>query len=136
MKAIGFSFNKISIERFSNKLEELKANTNINILEIIPAKADFIKTKEELISVKFEYTIKYDPEYAKIEFSGDMVLEAEPKMAKEVMKDWKDKKLSEEFRIFVFNIILRKANLKALELEDDLNLPLHIPLPFIQKEDK
>lgn len=134
MKTLGFNFTKINIERFSSKLEELKANTNINILDITSVKADFIKTKEELLSVKFEYIIKYEPDYAKIDFSGDMVLEVEPKKVKEIIKDWKNKETPEEFRIFVFNIILRKANLKALELEDELNLPLHIPLPFIQKE--
>ena len=28
-----------------------------------------------------------------IEFSGDIILEVEPKMAKEIIKDWKDKKM-------------------------------------------
>ncbi|MFZ1970796.1 MAG: hypothetical protein WAU65_01280 [Candidatus Nanoarchaeia archaeon] len=134
MKVIGFSFSKISIERLSNKIEGLKVNANIDISEITLLKSvDFLKTNNDLIGIKFVYSVKYDPDYVKIEFSGDLILEIEPKMAKEIIKEWKDKKMSEEFRIFVFNIILRKSDLKALQLEDELNLPLHLPLTQIQK---
>lgn len=135
MKIVGFSFNKINIERFSTKAEELKINTNININEIDSVKADLFKAKNEFISIKFSYIIKYEPEYAKIELSGNILVSIEPKLAKQVIKDWKDnKKLQEDFRIFVFNVILTKSNLKALALEDELNLPIHIPLPSVKRE--
>jgi len=55
-------------------------------------------------------------------------------MAKEVLKGWKDKETTDDFRIFLFNIILRKSNIKALQLEDELALPPHIPLPSLNKE--
>ena len=38
--------------------------------------------------------------------------------------------------IALFNIILRKANVKALELEEQIGLPLHIPLPTLKKPKK
>ena len=44
--------------------------------------------------------------------------------------------MTEEFRILLFNIILRKANIKALELEEQMNLTLHIPLPTLKKQKK
>ena len=53
---------------------------------------------------------------------------------KEVLEDWKKKKLSDSFQEILFNIILRKANIKALELEEELNLPFHINLPSIKKK--
>ena len=53
------------------------------------------------------------------------------KEVKDVLKEWKDKKLNESFRISIFNIILRKASVKALQLEEDINIPPHFSLPFL-----
>lgn len=135
MNVLGFNFSKISVEKFPNqeKIEDLKLNTNIEILDIKPVKADMFKTKDELIGVKFSYTIKYDPDYAKMEFSGDILVSLDSKIIKDVLKEWKDKKFPEDFQMFIFNVILRKSNIKALELEDEMNLPLHFPLPSLKK---
>ncbi len=135
MKIIGFSFNKINIEKFNDKVENLKINTKIDVSEIKNIKSDFFKTKEEIIEVKFTYDINYDPDFAKIELAGMILLAIEPKAVKDILKEWKNKKMSEDFRITLFNIILRKSNLKALQLEDEMNLPIHISLPMIRKED-
>ncbi len=133
MKVLGFNFSKISVEKFPNKVENIKLNTSIDILDIMPVKSDMLKTKEELLGIKFSYSIKYNPDYAKIEFLGDILLSADPKIVKDIQKEWKDKKFPEEFQLFVFNVILRKSNIKALELEDEMNLPLHFPLPSLKK---
>lgn len=136
MKLIGFNFNKISIEKFSDNVKNLKIDTKIDVPEIKELKSiDFFKTKEELIGVKFKYDISYDPNFAKIELAGDILLSIEPKIAKDILKQWKNKKISEDFRITLFNIILRKSNLKALQLEDEMNLPLHLPLPTLKKQE-
>lgn len=138
MRAIGFNYKKINIEKLSsNSLEGVKVNANIDISEISSVKpADILKSKEELIAVQFTYTVSYDPDFAKLVFSGNIILEIEPKLAKEILKSWKDKKeMPEDFRVLIFNIILRKSNLKALELEDEMNLPLHIPMPSIQEQE-
>jgi len=135
MKILGFNFSKISVEKFPDKVEDIKLNTNIDVLDVKPVKADMLRTKDELVGVKFSYSIKYDPNYAKIEFSGDILISVDSKLAKDVIKEWKDKKLPEEFQIFVYNIILRKSNIRALELEDEMNLPLHFPLPTLKKSE-
>ena len=136
MKLIGFNFSKINIERFSEKVENLKINTNINISDIEELKSDFLSMKEALLKIKFTYNINYDPDFAKIEFMGDIILAVEPKEMKDVLKQWKNKKIAEDFKITVFNIVLRKSNLKALQLEDEMNLPLHLPLPSLKQEEK
>ena len=46
------------------------------------------------------------------------------------------KNLPEEFRLSVFNLILKKSSLKALQLEEELNIPLHIAMPFLKAQDK
>ena len=138
MRALGFNYSKISVEKVPNPApnsqEGLKINTNIEVTEISQVKADVIKTKDEFLGVRFVYSINYDPDYAKIEFSGDILIELDPKLLKDVLKEWKDKKMPEEFRVFVFNVIMRKSNVKALEIEDEMSLPFHIPMPFVTKE--
>ncbi len=133
MKIIGFNFQKISAEKFKELSEGFKMNTKIDISSIESINSDFLKTKEDLIKISFVYSISYDSDFAKIDLAGSFILSVEPKIAKEILKGWKDKKTSEEFRLFIFNMILRKSNVKALQLEDELLLPYHIPLPSLSK---
>ncbi len=135
MRIIGFNFNKINIEKFEDKVENLKINTKINVSEIKNIKSDFFKTKEEIIEVKFDYFVNYDPNFAKIELTGSVILTMESKIVKDVLKQWEDKKMSEDFRIILFNLILRKSSLRALQLEDEMNLPPHISLPVLKKQE-
>ena len=135
MKLVGLNFKKISVEKLADKAENVKVETKIDISEISTVKADLFKTRDEFLGVKFSYAINYSPNYAKIEFKGDLLISLDQKHAREVLKQWKDKKVEDDFKIFVFNAVLRKANLKAMQLEDEINLPLHIPLPTIRKED-
>ena len=134
MRLVGFNFTKVSIEKFKEAVNELKFNTKIDISSIEPLKSDLIKVRDEPIKINFVYSVLYEPEFAKVELAGTMILSVEPKMARDILKGWKDKEMNEDFRIFMFNIILRKSNIKSLELEDELNLPPHIPLPSLNKE--
>jgi len=134
MKLIGFNFSKISVEKMSNDFSNLNINTNVNIQKIEEVKTDLLKTKETFIGVKFSFLIDYSPEIAKLELTGTILVGVDPKQAKEVLKQWADKKIPEEFNLSVFNIILRKSNLRAMQLEEEMNLPLHIQLPEVRKE--
>jgi hypothetical protein len=132
MRLIGFNFDKISIERLKDKLEGLKINTNIDIADIVEIKTEAIKTKEQVIKVNFSYVVNYEPGFAKVDLKGRVIIAIEEDKAKEILKEWKKKKMSEDFRMPLFNIILRKAATKSLNLEDEMNLPLHIPLPSLK----
>ncbi len=134
MRLIGFSFSKLNAEKFSENPNNIKINTGIDISDIKEVKSTFFKTKEEMISVSFEYTISYEPNFAKLSFSGKVLLGVEPKKAKEVFKMWKEEKVPEDFRLVVFNIILKKSSLRALQLGEEMNLPPHFPLPSIKFE--
>jgi hypothetical protein len=136
MNILGFGFNKIYVERFSKKVEKLQVGYNFNVTDLKLSDDNLIKIKEDVFIVKFEFNVQYDPDFAKIELGGEMVVSVEPKLSKEVIKKWKNKELTDDFRVFVFNHILKKSTLKALELEDQMNLPNHIPLPSVQKADK
>jgi len=133
MKIIGFNFNKICIEKLSDKLKELKINTNIDIKRVKQLKQDLFQTKEEVLEVKFGYEVDYSPDIAKISLSGNIVLLVDSKTTKKFLKEWKNKKVPEEYKLTIFNVIMKKSNLKAIQLEDEMNLPLHISLPSVKE---
>ena len=135
MRLIGFNFNKINVGKFSNKFKDLKVNTNIDIKDIKEINSNLFNTEEEFIGVRFNYEVVYDPKIAKIDLAGDVLFAVKSKISKEILKQWKDKEMPEDFRITLFNIILKKSNLKALQLEDEMNLPLHINMPSLKKQE-
>jgi len=136
MRIVGFNFTKISAERQQGAVKGLKINTEINVPEIKELKQDFLKTKEQILEVLFEYKVKYDPDYAVLDFKGRALLAVDPKAAKDILGQWKKKKISEDLKLFLFNIVIKKSSLKALSLEEELNLPTHIPLPTLRKQNK
>jgi hypothetical protein len=136
MKVVGFNFNKMNVEKLISSYEKLSIKTNIDISEIKNVKQDLFKTNEEFIGVKFSFNLDYEPNVAKLEFTGDVVFSMDPKLAEEVVKQWKTKSIPEDFRVFLYNFILKKSNVKAFQFEEELNLPLHIPLPSVKREEK
>ena len=137
MKLLGCSFNKISAEKIKNIQEELKINSNINIISIEKANSDMFKAKDEdLFSIRFKYTIDYEPGFALVEIEGGLAISLNYKQGKELLKKWKDnQQIPEEIKIPLFNIILQKSSIKALQLEDDLGFPFHIPFPRLTKQE-
>lgn len=137
MKIVSFNFRKVSIEKLSDSFEDVKINSKINISEIKMVNTTSSNEKEGLLSVLFSYNIDYAPNVAHIDLEGKIILLGDKKEIREIDEKWKDRKMTEEFRVNLFNIILRKVNVKALELEEEMKLPLHIPMPALKvpKED-
>jgi hypothetical protein len=129
MKIIGFNLSKILCEKKDKGPEKLQINQNIDIKEVIKDKIPI--SQGEILIVKFNFTINYSEDFAKVEFEGSVIIAPEKEELKEFLKSWKDKKIPEELRMPLFNFIMAKCNIKALTLEDDLNLPPHLPLPRI-----
>jgi hypothetical protein len=94
MKLLGFNFTKIQVEKFKDRVDNLKIGTRIDVSDIANARADLIKTKEEILAIKFSYGLDYEPEYAKLDLEGNLIISLESKKAKEILKEWKDKKKS------------------------------------------
>jgi len=135
MRLINFNFTKINVERLKEKADKITFNTKIDINSIDSFKSE-LKIKEDLLKIDFVYTVSYEPEFAKVELGGSFILSVEPKIAKEVLNGWKDKKTSEEFRVAIFNVIMKKSNIKALQLEDEIGLPIHVPMPSLSPQKK
>ncbi len=132
MKILGFNFVKISAERITNDFKDTKINTNIDVSDVSEVKSDIFDNKEKIITIKFVNTLDYEPGIAKLELVGNILLSVDKSTFEEVLKEWKKKTLPNEFRLKVFNLILRKSSLKSLQLEEELNLPLHMPMPHLK----
>jgi hypothetical protein len=129
MRIIGFNLSKVSVER-KEKLEgKLEIKQNIDIKEVEKDKIPI--SNEEVFKIKFRFNVDYGNDFAKLELEGTVVLLPEKQEGKKFLTAWKDKQIPEEFRAPLFNFIMTKCNLKALTLEDELGLPLHLPMPKI-----
>lgn len=132
IKLLGFNFNKLSVEKSSYPEGKIEVNANIDIESIEKQKLELIK--DEALSINFLFTVSYK-ELGKVEIKGTMVLAIDPKLLKETLSKWKDKTLSGDFKTMIFNIVLKKCTVKALQLEEDIGLPPHMQLPQVQSQE-
>jgi hypothetical protein len=128
MKIIGFNIVKISIERKEELENKLEIKQNINLEEFIKFKAP--NSNEEFAKIGFTFRIDYSNS-ANVDIKGHIIMLPEKDEFKNILKLQKDKKVPAELKISLINFIMDRCNLKALNLENDLGLPSHIPLPKI-----
>jgi len=134
-RIIGFNFTEISAQRKKPQEGKIEINVNIDIESITSEKIDLVKDPDqEALKFDFKFTVSYKPELANIVLRGTVLSMINKEKSKEIIKKWKSKKIEEDTKIPLFNFILTKCNLRALQLEEELNLPTHVPLPRIQPE--
>jgi hypothetical protein len=129
-QVIGFNLTKLSIERVKELKGQITVKYNLDVPDVKKEVINISKEKETL-SFDFKFTINYEPKLANILFEGYLLLLADQKESKDILKNWKKKQGLNDVRMLVFNTVLTKCSIKALELEDDLNIPSHLPLPKI-----
>jgi hypothetical protein len=135
MALVGFNFDKMSIERKDEIKGKVNIKSNIDILEF--KKSDVsLDPNKETIKITFTFFIIYEPDFAKVEFKGHVLILEDPKVAKKLLEDWKKKKVDPKLREELYNLILRRSNIKALALEEDLNLIPHWPMPTVKVEEE
>ena len=133
MKVVGGNFKKILVKKNKEVVHPVKINTNIEIKDIRKTELDFFKGKE-LFTFDYLFKIVYDPDFAEIEFEGGILILIEDQtILKDILKEWKNKQVPEDIKFVLMNIIFNKCNLKALQLEEDVGLPAHLPNPQIKK---
>lgn len=131
MRLVGFNFTKIEASRpeVIQKIE--KITQEFNFVDFFEDSFSIMK-ESTMLKVKFKYTVYYEPHTPKIEIEGIAMLNGESKEVKNTIKDWKKKRLNEELRIYLTKTILNKCALKALNLEEEMNIPTHQKLINIQ----
>jgi len=131
MRIIGFSFKKISAERKKPLKGKIDIKTSLEITDI---EKDSVEIAGDILKFHYKYSIKHEPDFSEIVFEGSvLVVPDKPEDIKIVIKEWKKKKISEDLRLLIYNFIISKCNLKALQFEEEFGLPSHIPLPRLTK---
>ena len=132
MRIIGFNLTKILAERQEEDGQGIRVDQNIDIKDIKEEKIPI--TNNKALKIKFTLTVTYSKDFGKIELEGSIMTLPDEEEFKLIMDSWKDKKIPENMRLGIFNFIMVKCNVKALYLEDEMNMPLHVPMPRLTKE--
>ena len=89
------------------------------------------EVKEKEAKDKKEESSKERNKEGNVLFEGKIILSVNKEELKNITKEWKRKNLPEEVKIPIFNLILRKCTPKAVQLQDEVNLPFHVPMPRV-----
>lgn len=137
MQVIGFNFTKISAERSPELKPSSFINTNIEFTDAVKEEVDFLK-EGEAIKLSFKFEIAYqagegkkEAKHASVLFEGYLIITASNEDIKTILKNYKKKELPANFRVPLFNLILKKCSIKALDLQDQLNLPSNVKIPQV-----
>jgi len=135
MQILGFSFNKINIERKEAHKGSVNINNNITIKTVEKKELSLSDKKQQAVRFEFEFVSKYTPELCTLLIEGEVVTLQQEKEAKDMIAKWKkDKKLEPETMASILNTALNKCNIKALVLSEEFNLPPPVPLPRVNVE--
>jgi Tfp pilus assembly protein PilN len=134
MAIVGFNLDKISIERKEEITGKVSIKSNIDINNINKTNIVLMEGKDTLRAT-FTFFINYEPNLARLDFKGHVLIVEDAKTSKKIIEDWKKKKMDPKLREQVYNLILRKANIRALALEEELNLIPHWPMPSVKAQD-
>lgn len=147
MRIIGFNTTRIH----GLKQKEIpRSSINTDILFTNIEKESFEMLKDaEAIKASFRFAIMFrEPEKREqdkkseksdksenqneVSFEGSILLALEKDEAKEFIKSWKKKEIPKDKVLPLYNFILKKCSVRALQLEEELGLPSHIPFPQIK----
>jgi len=132
MRIIGFNLTRILVERKEKSKEKIEIKQNINIDNVSKDKIPI--SQEDMLKIEFNFTVDYNPDFAKLDFKGQIMVLPDKEELKKFLKSWKSKEIPEQVRTPLFNFIMGKCNIKALTLEDEMGLPLHVPMPRLNQE--
>lgn len=141
MRLIGHNLTKISAEKSPKFKIPYSINHNMEFKDIIEEKVSSLKNIEAL-KILFTYKISYETtdkkpsDLASINFEGSLIFDVDKDEAKDIISSWKKREKTESLKVAVLNILLQKCAPKAIQLEEALNLPLHLAVPLVRPEKK
>jgi hypothetical protein len=141
MNIIGFNFTKITGEKSKTFKTPFSIDTNIEFTSIEKEKLTILKEVEP-ITASFKFSLNYieiendkgkkGQKQGEICFEGVLLLSANKEEAKDLLKSWKKNEIADPLRQPLFNTLLKRCTLRALPLEEELGLPLHINIPMLE----
>ena len=125
MTVVGFSFTKMLAERKKAPMESIKVTSDVKVTNVTKDTMG----KENLARFDFEFTLNYG-EPGELILTGEVLFMDEPAKVAQLAENWKKQKAVEaKVLTQVLNAVLYRANIKALELMQEVGLPPHIGLP-------
>jgi hypothetical protein len=139
-RLIGFGFNEINAKKNLEFKERYHINLDIKLISFTEKELNILK--DTGLEVGFEFSVNYpqineegkilnQEGLGKISINGSVAFMTSKENTEKIIKSWKDKKLNNQIRELIINLILQKATLKAFQIEEELNLPLHVPIPRV-----
>jgi len=123
IRLIGFNFTKISAERKPDYDGKIETKSNLDIVKIEKVKTP--ATKQDSLRADFSVGVDYG-KLGKINLEGNLFLIADSKLIKETVEAWEGKKKPTDLQLGIVNIILQKTSIKAIQIEEEIGLPIHL----------
>ena len=135
MPIVGFNFNKILAEK-KNLIKtdtQIKINSKLGITNVSKEDLPTGKQKSTGLKLDFEFSLDYQPDIAIIDIQGFIYYLDEPSKINEILKNWeKEKNIPIDIKKQVLNTIILKSTIKALSLQQEINIPPHMPFPSVE----
>ena len=136
MPIVGYNLTNIQAQKLKAldlKSKELKINSKLGITNVKEEKLPTGKTRSDGLRFDFEFKLEYEPETAKVVLEGFIYYLDDPKIIKEITEKWnKEKNVPLDVKTQILNTIVLKASIKALQLEQEINIPPHMPFPSLK----
>ncbi len=135
MPIVGFHFTHIQAKKKNNISESTKVNiaSRLSITDVQKEKLPTGKTKTDGLKIFFDFGLDYQPDIANISFEGFIYYLDDAKVLADITKEWvKQKNIPLDVKTQVLNSVILKGTVRALALEQEINLPPHLPFPSIQ----
>lgn len=135
MPILGLNFDAVHAEKKKELKPPLKINTDVEIVGVSKEESFFSSKDESVLRFNFEFSLVFDPkDVAELKLKGHMHFLAKAKDNDKVLATWKkEKKFPPELARQLVNMVLLKANIKALIIGQEVGLPPHIRMPLINK---
>lgn len=133
MSIIGFNFTKILVEKKTvQKTGKVEVKNNVAITQVVESGLNISNDKQTALKFEFEFESKYTPDFGIIRLEGNLISLENKEESEKLIAEWKEtKKLNHPMIKNILNSILAKANVEALILSREVNLPSPIPLPKV-----
>ncbi len=132
MTIVGFNFTNIKAEKKANVSGKININNNVAIKNLEKIKLPLGSNAQDALKFTFNFLAKYEPNAGEIELTGELIYLDSEKRVGEIEKRWaKEKKIENTLMTELLNHVLSRANIEAILLSREINLPPCIPMPRV-----
>src|SRR3989338_7448155 len=131
MGIVSFVFDKISAEKVGKITDKVDINNNFNIKRVEKTTIN-LQGNKPVLKLFFDFVVNYEPNIGNVQMNGNLTYMDKEEELKKLDDQWKkEKRLPVGITSLVANTILTRANIKALMLSQEVNLPPQIHLPKV-----